>query len=235
MADLEGLELLDAGETGGFEDCTGGRSLQGESRNLRGDLAHLDLEADGRIEQPVDLTLRRAQPILALAEREDRAVVQQVPGIVAPDAIGHASGLELAQIAGHESVEVLERLRTADPVLHHRREVVEGGGIADCEIFLLDGREDIDRRVARPGDEALDLAQAPGALVKRGLEERLLKMRERRGAAHAAVLLRISRAALRPAVPMTPPPGWQPAPHRYSPGSGVRCWVAPGTGRTMKN
>jgi hypothetical protein len=33
---------------------------------------------------------------------------------------------------------------------------------------------------------------------------------------------RISRAALRPGVPITPPPGWAAAPHRYRPRSGVR-------------
>jgi hypothetical protein len=33
---------------------------------------------------------------------------------------------------------------------------------------------------------------------------------------------RISRAALRPGVPMTPPPGWAAAPHRYRPPIGVR-------------
>jgi uncharacterized membrane protein YeaQ/YmgE (transglycosylase-associated protein family) len=32
---------------------------------------------------------------------------------------------------------------------------------------------------------------------------------------------RISSAALRPAAPMTPPPGWLAAPHRYSPRMGV--------------
>ena len=33
---------------------------------------------------------------------------------------------------------------------------------------------------------------------------------------------RISRAALRPAAPITPPPGWAAAPHRYRPRTGVR-------------
>jgi hypothetical protein len=30
---------------------------------------------------------------------------------------------------------------------------------------------------------------------------------------------------LRPAAPCTPPPGCAPAPHRYSPCSGVRCML----------
>src|SRR5579863_4083367 len=34
--------------------------------------------------------------------------------------------------------------------------------------------------------------------------------------------VRISRAALCPGAPLTPPPGWVPAPHMYRPGSGPR-------------
>ena len=45
----------------------------------------------------------------------------------------------------------------------------------------------------------------------------------------------ISLAALRPARPMTPPPGWVPAPHKYKPSSGVAYCAAPGTGRTIMN
>ena len=36
----------------------------------------------------------------------------------------------------------------------------------------------------------------------------------------------ISRAALCPGAPVRSPPGWLPAPHRYSPGMGVRYWAA---------
>src|SRR5918996_53752 len=41
-------------------------------------------------------------------------------------------------------------------------------------------------------------------------------------------------AALWPGAPVTPPPGWAPAPHRYSRSIGVRYRAHPGTGR-MKN
>src|SRR5258706_11623444 len=46
--------------------------------------------------------------------------------------------------------------------------------------------------------------------------------------------LRISRAALYPGAPMTPPPGCAPDPHRYRPGTGVRYRAQPATGR-MEN
>ena len=37
-----------------------------------------------------------------------------------------------------------------------------------------------------------------------------------------ALSRRISVAAFLPQAPITPPPGWLAAPHRYSPGTGVR-------------
>ena len=46
---------------------------------------------------------------------------------------------------------------------------------------------------------------------------------------HACICLPLSlsttKAQLRPAAPCTPPPGCAPAPHRYSPCSGVRCML----------
>src|SRR6185437_1092247 len=41
----------------------------------------------------------------------------------------------------------------------------------------------------------------------------------------------ISRAALCPGAPVTPPPGCAPDPHRYSPFTGVRYLAHPATGR----
>jgi hypothetical protein len=35
--------------------------------------------------------------------------------------------------------------------------------------------------------------------------------------------------------PVTPPPGWAPEPHRYSPRMGVRYWAARGWGRRLKS
>ena len=41
-------------------------------------------------------------------------------------------------------------------------------------------------------------------------------------------------AAFLPGAPVTPPPGWAPAPHKYKPRIGVRYCDHPGTGR-IKN
>ena len=243
MSDLEGLQRFDAAQARRLQYRTGRGSLNRESRDLIGDLGDLDVEAYARVQKPVDLPLGGAQAKLALAQPEQGAVVDQMAGIVAPHAVLDPVDLELRDIPGHQPVEVGRGIRPRDPVLDHRRQVVECRAVPDREVFLLDGGEHVHSRVSRPGDEAVDLAQGPGAGMKRRLEQRALEVRRQigsgqrlhAGSARASPEARTCRAALRPAIPMTPPPGWQPAPHRYSPGNGVACCAAPGTGRTMKN
>jgi len=186
--------------------------LHRERGDLFGRLADLDIEAERRVEQPVELPFRRTEPVLALPHAKHRAVVEHVPGIVAPHAVGHTIGLELGDIARDQAVEIAHRVPAGDAVLHHGSQIVEGRGIADREVLLLDRGEHIDRGVPGPGDEAVDLAQRPRALVKGSLEQRLDKMGS--GIVHIHAASRTCRAAFRPAVPITPPPGWQPAPQR---------------------
>ena len=92
-----GFSRSTPGEAESLEHRAGGRALHRERRDLLGHLADLDVEADRGVEQPVDLALRGAQPVLALAEAKHRAVVDEVAGIIAPHAVGDPSGLELAR------------------------------------------------------------------------------------------------------------------------------------------
>ena len=105
-----------------------------------------------------------------------RAVVEHVPGIIAPHDISHAVGLELGDIASDQAVEIAHGVRAGDPVLHHRRQIVERRGIADREVFLLDRGEHIHRAVSGPRDEAVDLAQCPRALMERRPQQRLAEV-----------------------------------------------------------
>src|ERR1700681_1295560 len=189
VADFEGLELINPPQTRRLEHRAGGGALNRKGGYLLGDLADLDVETDGRIEQPIELAFRRANPILAFAHAKNRAVVDEMTRIVAPYTVGDTIRLELGDVAGDQAIEVGQRVRTRDAVLHHR-----------CK--------DIDRRVARPRYETVELAQSAGALVKRSLEQRLLEVR-REGFSHGEFELILSTccAALRPATPMTPPPG----------------------------
>src|ERR1700674_3478935 len=193
VADFEGLELVDPPQTRRLEHRAGGGALNRKGGYLLGALADLDVETDGRIEQPIELAFRRANPILAFAHAKYRAVIDEMTRIVAPYTVGHTIRLELGDVAGDQAIEVGQRVRSRDAVLHHRRQVIERRGIADGEIFLLHRCKDIDRRVARPRYETVDLAQGAGALMKRSLEQRLFEVRC--GSDHVLSVANTCRAA----------------------------------------
>ena len=122
---LEGLEALDAGEPGRLQQRARGRPLHGERRHLLGHLADLDVESERRGGKPVQLPLAGADAVLAPAQAEHRAVVDQVSLIVAPESVSDAPGCHLGDVARHETIEVAQRIAPGDPVFHHRREVVQ--------------------------------------------------------------------------------------------------------------
>ena len=93
------------------------------------------------------------------------------------------------------------------------------------------GHEDIVRRGLRVADRVIVAVAHTSTQSKKGLfsvEERVALIDEVfRGDDRIDTLvlyasLRISRAALCPGRPVTPPPGCVPAPHRYIPATGVR-------------
>ena len=49
--------------------------------------------------QPVDLVLLRAEPVIALAEMKNRAVIDDLPLVGAPDRVAHATGPDLVHVA----------------------------------------------------------------------------------------------------------------------------------------
>src|ERR1700688_497313 len=156
VADLERLELLDSLQAHRLEHGTGGWPLDRKRGYLLGNLADVDVETDGRIQKPIDLAFRRANPIFAFAQAKYRAVIDEMTRVVAPHTVGDAIRLELGEIAGNQSIEIWQRIRTCHAVLHHRRQVIERRGIANREIFLLHRRENIDRGVSRPRYETID-------------------------------------------------------------------------------
>src|SRR5882757_7274185 len=176
VADLERFELLHSLQAQRLENRAGGWTLHRKRGDLFGDLADFDVKTDGRIQQPIDLPFRRANPVVALAQAKHGAVIDEMTRIVAPHAIGDAIRLELGEITGHQAIEIWQRIRTRHAVFHHRRQVIERRGVANREIFLLHRGEDIDRGVSRPRYEAIDLGERAGASVKRSFEQRLLEV-----------------------------------------------------------
>src|ERR1017187_10360705 len=112
VADFKRLELLDPLQTHRLEHSARGRPLDRKRGYLLRDLADLDVETDGRIQKPIDLTFRRANSIFARAQAKYGAGIDEMTRIVAPHAVRDAIRLELGDVAGHQSIEVWQRIRT---------------------------------------------------------------------------------------------------------------------------
>jgi hypothetical protein len=61
---------------------------------------------------------------------EDGAVVDDPPGLVAPDAVADPARLDLADIARHQPVQVGQGVRPGDQVFDHRRDIENAAGVA---------------------------------------------------------------------------------------------------------
>ena len=178
---FEGFQALDSRETELLQHRARGRSLERERRDLLSHFADLHVEANGGIQEPVELTFCSAQPVLGLAQPEHGAVIDDVTGVVAPDAVADAIDAQLAEVACHQPVEVATGIGAGNAVLDHRRQVVDRAGIANGEIFLAGIGEHIDRGVAGPWDEAVDLAERALTLVEWRGKQRLPVVRRQAG------------------------------------------------------
>ena len=94
-----------------------------------------DVEAVRGARQPVELPLLRAQPIVAFAQVKDRAVVDDLAVVVAPDAVADLARLDLRDVARDQPIEERQRIGPCDAVLRHRREVEHRAGVADRRVF----------------------------------------------------------------------------------------------------
>ncbi len=115
VADVEGLQILDARAADRLQHGAAGRALQRQRGDVVRVLDDLDVETEGRARQPVELALLRAQPVVALAQVKDRAVVDDLAVVVAPDAVADPAGLDLGDVAGDQPVQ--ERQAHPGPVI----------------------------------------------------------------------------------------------------------------------
>ena len=160
-----------------------------------------------------------------------------MPVVVAPDGINDPVDLEFRDVAGDKVIEEAQRALAGNPVLDHRRQVEHARGVPDRKVLLLRRREHVDGRVTGPGDETVVLTERPGAVMERGLQQRLTEVSRAFGriAHRYTAFASTACAASRPFSPATPPPGCVAAPHRKRPATGVQYCAAPATGRTKKN
>src|SRR6185436_7735555 len=138
-----------------------------------------------------------------------------------------------------EPVEERERVGPRDQVLGHRREVEDRAGVPDRGVLELLVEEGVRGRVVLPAVPFVQRIERSNARMERrfpdGLAEMLLPAHLVLDAHAARSVARTALAALRPAQPITPPPGWQPAPQRKRPPTGIAYCAAPGTGRSIMN
>src|SRR5688572_18900707 len=239
ISDVEGLHGLGARAADRLQHRAARRALQRERGDVVRVLHDRHVEAEGVARQPVELALLRAEAVDALAQVEDRAVVDHLAVVVAPDAVADLTGLDLRDVARDQAVEERERVRAGDQVLGHRRQVEDRAGVPDRRVLELLVEVGVCGRVVLPAVPLVQDVERRGARVEGRLPDRLAEVVLAGHVvldAHAARSeSRTARAALRPAQPIAPPPGWQPAPQRKSPATGIAYCAAPGTGRIIMN
>ena len=127
--------------------------------------------------------------------------------------------VELKYFEGAPVIEKVERVRTRDPVLRHRRDIEYTRRVPRREILEDGVVKTISARIALP----LVVAIQPVDFIHSRLKRRTVTAQFYSGSAHDDFsCFKISLAALRPGAPLMPPPGWVPAPHNHSPSMGVR-------------
>src|SRR5210317_947790 len=104
---LEFLETLDAHRA---EHAIRGRTLHSQPRDFLGFVHNTDIEADCRVLEPRKVAFLATKTVLAFAQVEDRAVVDDLALVVTPHGVRNAPRLDLRHVARYEAIEVVERI-----------------------------------------------------------------------------------------------------------------------------
>ena len=142
------------GENGG-----GCGTLQREGCHTFCFFAHRYGETRRTIEKPGQMAFLTAEPIVVFTKAEERAIVDELAIVIAPDRVMHAAYGELCGVAHREVVEIAGGIGTRDPVFGHGAQVIERGGVADRRVFhgcVFKGKH---RGIARPWAPAMGAAQ----------------------------------------------------------------------------
>src|SRR5258706_9216349 len=127
------------------------RPLERDRGDLFRDVLDRHVQAASVEREPALLRIRGGPPELVRGEAMDRAVVDDLAVLVAPGRVVDLPDLELRRIAGDDPVDEPLRLWTGDAVFVERRDVDEGGCLADRVVLDVVG-VGVHRRgpVARP-------------------------------------------------------------------------------------
>ncbi len=146
----EGFQRVETRQPQFAEHAERRRSLHGERRHVLSFVGDRHIQADCGGLQPGKMALLRTQPVLAFAQVEDRAVVDDLALVVAPDRVGDAPGPDLCHVASDQAIDVVERVRSGDAVFRHRRQVEDSRRVANRKVLGVRTVEFVWRRVALP-------------------------------------------------------------------------------------
>ena len=68
---------------------------------------------------------------------EDRAVVDYLAVIITPDCISYPARANLRHVASDETIQIIECFGPGNAVFRHRRQIEDGGGIANRKILRV--------------------------------------------------------------------------------------------------
>ena len=162
-----------------------------------------------------------------LPQMKDSAVIDDLSLVVTPDTIANPAGLELSHVPGHQAIQIGQGVRAGHAVLDHWCKVEDAAGTSAGKVFHVFAKICPGGLVVTPAAPFPELVQLFLTCMKWTWKNRILIVIALTDVdcSHALLLpdsLSITTpAALRPALPITPPPGWQPALHRYRPSTGV--------------
>ncbi len=191
-----------------------------------------------RIQVPLQEATRNvvpvSKPVFAFAQMKNSTVIDDLALIITPHCIGNPAGSDLAHVAREQAIQISLCIRSRNAVLRHRRQIEDCSRVPNREIFHVFAIQCVRTRVTLPLVPCVYCVERLHPRVEWRTQPALLYFLLA-ARTHQVFSRRISRAALRPAAPLTPPPGCAPAPHKYRPSIGIRYCAAPPTGRTNRN
>ena len=165
-------EIFQAGNVGigdGVQQFATGRPLQGERRDLLGDVFDVYVKPEGILLEPAETGIGGGPAIVIFAEPGDGAVVNDFAFLIAPAAIDDLSDRNLVDVATDDAIDEAGGVRPGDAVLEKGRDVDERGRIADSVVLVLVRHfVDTDGVVARPFFEIQAVAESEGSFVESG-------------------------------------------------------------------
>ena len=152
-----------------FAAAARGRPLEGERRDLLGDVLDLDLHPDRVLAEPAQRRVRGRPAVDVLLEARDGPVVDGLAVLVAPGRVDDLPDGDLPEVARDDPVDEPRRVAPGEPVLVQGRDVDQRRGVADRVVLVLVVRlVRGDGVVARPLAVAQALAERERLLVDRG-------------------------------------------------------------------